>query len=781
MKKLLLLSTLAAISLTASAADLPLNGQEYPVDTMIVKHYVGPGTQYAYYRCPTRPLDIFVLEIDLTNPYITMEVWNGGQAAVAAEQPSSVGRRYKANGVDVVAVHNGDFYTTNLHEAGISRMGLYGAGECIFNATGNPLFIIDEDGTPWIDNVNFNGTVTRSDAASTRLHTVNQLRLEWESASHANQLSLYTPAFGSKMHMNSTGGTVAVIRPTAGSAVFTPNTKLTMEVVSVQPNPGQIDIPSDGAVLHGVGSSATFLDGVKAGETIEVYLGSSMPSYPNHKNIRDAVGGSGHIILRNGEICNINDPSLHPRTFMGISKDQKTIYSVVVDGRSAASAGIDLDDEGRLLKWLGAWDGINLDGGGSSCMVVNDDIQNHNSDGNERAVGNGVIFYSTAPKDLATASISFEPGDWRLPVGSTITPRILGFNKYGLLIDKNLTDITLSCDPEIGTVSSDGRTIIFSTKPVSGSITATTADGLSTQINVNVHQAEATATVTEYIIDNRDDYDIVLSSKIGAQNYKISSSTIDWTSADTDVATVSNGSVRGVNNGTTIITGKADHFNGSITVSTENVDGNSRYAFFGIPSSELTIKQAGGTGIKAEQFENGFALTYTGNGSARGSFIQVGNNTSGNIVTYGLPDAITLEINPGDAPVNQIAMNYIDHLGNRGTLQFTTTAVPANQLTKITLPLKNIVDVTDNSVYPLIFNSLRMTMGTSKSKTEYRIEIPRFDFVYDYEAAVENITVDSPRNDAKSNNTFDLQGRAIEGNPSPGLYIRNGQKVLINR
>lgn len=219
----------------------------------------------------------------------------------------------------------------------------------------------------------------------------------------------------------------------------------------------------------------------------------------------------------------------------------------------------------------------------------------------------------------------------------------------------------------------------------------------------------------------------------------------------------------------------------AVTVTTENTDGHSRYVFFGIPTSELTLKQAGGTGIKAEQCDNGFALTYTGNGSARGAYIQVGNNTTGNVVTYGLPDAITIEINPGDAPVNQIAMNYIDNLGTRGILQFTNTAVPANQVTKITVPLKNIIDVTDNSVYPLTFNNLRMTMGASKSKTDYRIEVPHFDFIYDYEAAVEDITVDSPVNDAKAKGTYDLQGRAIEGNPAPGLYIRDGQKVLISK
>lgn len=781
MKRILLITALAAFGFTASASNLNINGQDYAVDTMVVKHNVGPGTQYAYYRLPQRPLEIHVLEVDLSNPYIELEVWNGGQAAVATERPSEVGRRYEADGVDVVAVHNGDFYTTNLNEVGISRMGLYGAGECLFNATGNPLFIIDDNGEPWIDIVRFNGTVKRPDNTTTRLHTVNQLRLEWEANTHADQLSLYTPAFGPKMHMNSTGGTVAVLRPVAGSAIFRPNTNIEMEVVSVGPNPGQAEIPADGAVLHGVGASATFLDGVSVGQKLEIYLGSDMPSYPDHKNIREAIGGSGHIILRNGELCNIGDPSMHPRTFIGISKDRKTMYSVVIDGRYGGSAGITLDDQGRVLQWLGAYDGINLDGGGSSCMVVNGTIRNHNSDGNERSVGNGVIFYSTAPKSSTLASIALEPGDWRLPVGTVISPNIFGFNEYGLLIDKNVSNVTLSCDPELGTISEDGRSIVLSKTPVEAKLYATTTDGLTTSTTVHVTAAEAVAPVSQYIIDNRKDYDIVLNASVGPHTYKIEASTVDWTSADTNVATVANGRVRGVANGTTTLTGVSNHFNGTITVTTENVDGTSRAVFFGEPAANLTVKQTGGTGLTPEALESGFALKYTGTGNARGAYIQVGNAANNNFVTYGLPDAITLSINPGDAPVNQIAVNYADNLGNRGTLQLTKDPLPANTLTTISIPLNTVLDVADNSIYPITFSGLRLTMGTSAKNTEYRIEIPRFNFEYNGPDNVDNIAVDITADRDADKTVYDLRGVPAGDNPAPGLYIQGSKKIIIRK
>lgn len=43
------------------------------------------------------------------------------------------------------------------------------------------------------------------------------------------------------------------------------------------------------------------------------------------------------------------------------------------------------------MKWLGARDAINLDGGGSTAMVIGKKVVNHPSDGAERAVGDALL------------------------------------------------------------------------------------------------------------------------------------------------------------------------------------------------------------------------------------------------------------------------------------------------------------------------------------------------------------------------------------------------------
>jgi hypothetical protein len=89
-------------------------------------------------------------------------------------------------------------------------------------------------------------------------------------------------------------------------------------------------------------------------------------------DVRQAVGGFG-IVLDDGEVVGAND-ALHPRTAAGVSRDGRYLYLLVVDGRQPLySEGATTAEVGAWLKRLGAWDGINLDGGGTTTMVLRDE------------------------------------------------------------------------------------------------------------------------------------------------------------------------------------------------------------------------------------------------------------------------------------------------------------------------------------------------------------------------------------------------------------------------
>ena len=61
----------------------------------------------------------------------------------------------------------------------------------------------------------------------------------------------------------------------------------------------------------------------------------------------------------------------HPRTAVGVDSARQKVWMIVADGRQAGvSEGATLDELKDMLKELGAVDGLNLDGGGSSALVA---------------------------------------------------------------------------------------------------------------------------------------------------------------------------------------------------------------------------------------------------------------------------------------------------------------------------------------------------------------------------------------------------------------------------
>jgi Phosphodiester glycosidase len=108
-------------------------------------------------------------------------------------------------------------------------------------------------------------------------------------------------------------------------------------------------------------------------------------------NVFDAVGGDP-ILLRGGvptQIC--ASCARQPRTGLGVTADG-TILLVVIDGRQPRwSIGATLGELRNTLRDLGAVDALNLDGGGSSEMVVDGEVVNHPSDGHQRHITNAIL------------------------------------------------------------------------------------------------------------------------------------------------------------------------------------------------------------------------------------------------------------------------------------------------------------------------------------------------------------------------------------------------------
>lgn len=86
----------------------------------------------------------------------------------------------------------------------------------------------------------------------------------------------------------------------------------------------------------------------------------------------------------------------HPRTAVAYDPEARRVWALVVDGRQGSySSGMTLAEMTELLSATGATEGLNLDGGGSSAMVVDGRTMNRPSDeAGERAVRNALAVVS---------------------------------------------------------------------------------------------------------------------------------------------------------------------------------------------------------------------------------------------------------------------------------------------------------------------------------------------------------------------------------------------------
>lgn len=106
---------------------------------------------------------------------------------------------------------------------------------------------------------------------------------------------------------------------------------------------------------------------------------------------REVVGGHPTLLDDGTVVGNPGDPlctNRHPRTAVGVSQDHRRLILLVVDGRRSGAAGMTCDEMAFVLAAYGAWDAVNMDGGGSSTMVVHGTVRNRPSDGTPRVVGN---------------------------------------------------------------------------------------------------------------------------------------------------------------------------------------------------------------------------------------------------------------------------------------------------------------------------------------------------------------------------------------------------------
>lgn len=773
----------------SAAGAIEVLGVTYQVDTL-AHMKVGPGTTTTYLRLTSasaKQLQVHYLTIDKSSPGVSIRAVCGKDMVAGTERVSAMASRHSDANHLYFAGANADFFTTSGNATnGSSKVGSPTTsctvdGEIFKTSNSQYQFSVDREGVARIGRLDYySGTATLGEKV-TLFKGVNV-------ASPNNGITLYTSRYWGSTNQTDRveAGCKEVTAKLVDGDKFEAGGKFRLEVTSAPADNGDTTIPSNGFVIHGRGTSTTgcntgaldFVGSLQIGDIVEfenVVLLNGERIYPtqivsgNPKNV-----GEGLTLDTEGERTDAKD--LHPRTGIGVSQTGDSIIMMVVEGRHSGSAGVRTKQLADIMRYAGAYEAVNLDGGGSSTLYTSAfGVRNYCSDGNERAVGNGIFAVVEAPSsDKEITEIQF--ADWapRLPIQALYTPRILGFNRYGVLVTDSLTDYTLEIAPELGEVVNGGVTL-HATAPGCHALKAT-YNGCTASVAYLVdNNCKFSPRLASLLIDDQREYKIELQANNGVKVIPVDALALDWSSSDASVATIDDeGVVRGVANGTATLTGVIgeERLEIPVTVEIAASDRINIMSDFSTDVWKFTKNGCNATSTTIAATATGFIIDYTVS-STRSLSLVLAPVSDMNL--WSLPEELELEVT-STLPLKSVNFKFNDSLGGR--FSATSGAVTADELFKYSVKLSDFSDISDLGAYPIRFGSVTFSPNAKVGDTG-KLEVSYVNAVYPARSAVEDIEVADDDQSVNSGEVeyFNLQGMKI-AKPSHGLYIeKRGAQV----
>ena len=415
-KRLLQATTVAIVLALTLVAVAPGGAGGYRARTT----EIAPGVTLTKIQDPKGPWRIKVVSVVLSEPSTIEPVLATGKLP-GFETTSSMAARYGA-----LAAINGDYA----------------------RASGRPVMLFAQDGelaqTALTRGVNF--AVNSTETASYIQHQVPEMWLQdeagWQRGINfyngglpgPDQVSAFS-ALGGSDEKPPYGACSARLYATDGP--YNSTTGIGIEQTHVVDAVECKDYgrlwPKRGRIFSTpiAGSRAPEITSLTPGQTVRFGWSLGWP------DVFETIGGNPTLV-RNGEI--FIEPNgygaffdRHPRTGVGTTPDGRVLF-VTVDGRQAGySIGMTPFRFAKLFVSLGANYALNLDGGGSTTMVVNNEIMNRPSDGYERPVSSALLLLpgpdpapTATPAPIPSASPTPSPTPTALPSlgpGTSLTTR----------------------------------------------------------------------------------------------------------------------------------------------------------------------------------------------------------------------------------------------------------------------------------------------------------------------------------------------------------------------
>lgn len=155
------------------------------------------------------------------------------------------------------------------------------------------------------------------------------------------------------------------------------------------------------------------------------------------QNINWAAGGVNYLV-KDGMLYKINSSikGRHPRTAVGFNKDKTEMILVTVDGRNKNYTGVTQEELAEIMIELGAYEAVNMDGGGSTTMGVdflrngNIKVVNFPSDGKQRNVDNGFGIFNTSPISDTVKHIEIVPEYTKVFKDTYVSLKVNAYDQY---------------------------------------------------------------------------------------------------------------------------------------------------------------------------------------------------------------------------------------------------------------------------------------------------------------------------------------------------------------
>ena len=197
--------------------------------------------------------------------------------------------------------------------------------------------------------------------------------------------------------------------------------------------------------------------------TMELMLNSFKEGHPVSLNIEldfspediDWSFGALNYLVKDGRENVISSQVLgvNPRTAIGFNKDNTEIILVTVDGRHRDYVGAKQTELAKIMIELGAYNAVNMDGGGSTTMAVdflrnaNVTVVNFPSDGRERKIASGVGVFNNYPESNKVDKIEITASQNTVFNKTETNLDLKFYNEYYTPVEFDLKNVDYTVSP----------------------------------------------------------------------------------------------------------------------------------------------------------------------------------------------------------------------------------------------------------------------------------------------------------------------------------------------